>query len=245
MPTLPAAPPSAWRTIPLRDAPLRMLPAVPTPDTRTRPDGQILINRAEVARRTGTSIRTVEAWLRHRADTGHPDPVTRIGRSPYFDAAAVDQWYAAYRASATGLATAEQGGDPDELLTIDQAARMLGHSSSGTLKSWLYRQPGYFPDPDHTELDTRGRTRRWWRRDTLQTWAAGRDRRGGGRPAGRPQPRQAHWYQNDPALDTALGMLHAGQAPTETSLAHAAGISVPKARRVLRVARDLTVRGRC
>ncbi|MDN5751277.1 MAG: hypothetical protein L0I24_11175 [Pseudonocardia sp.] len=144
-------------------------------------DGRVVVSRTELARVTGQPISTLAQWYGERAHNGHPEGI-KLGRQLYVDE---QQWHAWHRehtaALKAGLSEIDRGGDPDELLTISQAARLLGYADTSTLTS--YRGRGQFVEPDHTEELPSARPRRYWKRRTLWAFA---DQRTWSRPLDRP-----------------------------------------------------------
>lgn len=139
--------------------------------------GRSLITRAELARLSGLSVSALAGLYAQRARTGHPPAVTTDPDrgTLYFDEEQVLRWHHTRRHTArTPPARAlDVSGDPDELVTMTEAARILGYHSAATIRSYRARFDDYFPPPDH--IDARGgRNRRLWRRSSV--WAFGQRR---------------------------------------------------------------------
>lgn len=144
-------------------------------------EGRVVVSRTELARVTGTPISTLAQWYGERARNGHPEGI-KIGSRLYVDEQQWHTWHGEHTAALkAGLSEIDRGGDPDELLTITQAARLLGYADTSTLTS--YRGRGQFVEPDHTEELPSGRPRRYWKRRTLWAFA---DQRTWSRPLDRP-----------------------------------------------------------
>lgn len=199
------------------------------------------LDRAGVATRTGTSLPTVDAWHRRRAATGFPDKADT-------DAAGRDWWWqddidafhtAHLAAQAARFTTADRSGDPDDLLTAPQAAKVLGYRDHRSLTAALLDHPD-----DVTELPS-GRLRRRWYRRTV--WAYADDRvthLSTGRPVGTGTgPRNPHPYADDPRLEAAVRLLAEaetygrGVVGLGTELAGRLGITERTSRRLLAAAR--------
>ncbi|MBP2371366.1 hypothetical protein [Pseudonocardia parietis] len=136
-------------------------------------DGRAYINRAEIADRTGISTKTQRNLYIERATNGHPE-AHQQGREAFFDDQLVTEWYTAWAAhkQAKRRPPQDDAGDPTELLDIPAATRFLGYSSQSTIRGYLSRNDGYFPDADEHEDLPSGRIRRRWKRSTLREFAA-------------------------------------------------------------------------
>src|SRR5579864_3121506 len=90
--------------------------------------GRPVISRADMAAR-GVPRTTVDAWYRDRAKTGHPEKAGRIGRTDYWYEDEWTAWHQAHqRAKIGSLTRVDRDGDPDDLVTAAEAARMMGYS---------------------------------------------------------------------------------------------------------------------
>jgi hypothetical protein len=172
------------------------------------------VDRAGIRELTGASFSTIAHWYRRRAETGFPEPVEtdRDGRDWWWldEVSAFWSRYQADRAAA--FTTVDRSGDPDDLLTAPQAARVLGYKDHRSLT------PALLDHPDRVEELPSGRLRRSYYRRTVWEHADSRPlRHSTGRPPGTTAPqRQPHWYADDPRLDLAIVMVEQ---------AHAAGAS--------------------
>lgn len=138
-------------------------------------EGRVLINRPGMAERYETDQRWLAVLYHQRSTNGHPEPVRRYRRFLYFDRAATDTWHAARSvAKRSSLTPVDRSGDGDELVDITEATRVLGYTSESTIRSFLSRNPDYFPAPEHTGADGRAH----WQRRTLWGFADRRSRPG-------------------------------------------------------------------
>jgi predicted DNA-binding transcriptional regulator AlpA len=135
--------------------------------------GRRLVDRAELVDRLGMTEQTLARLYSQRASTGHPDSVGRAGRRLLWDLDEMRAWAAArLEAKRAGMTPLDRSGDPDELVDVDEAARVLGYANRRTIDSYLARRGrGYFPEPD----ESAGRR---WRRRTLWAFADRRSRPG-------------------------------------------------------------------
>ncbi|WP_308820223.1 hypothetical protein [Pseudonocardia alni] len=138
-------------------------------------EGRTLINRTGMAERYHLDPRWLAVLFHQRVANGHPEPVRRLNRFLYFDLEEVDAWNdereAAKRRSLTPV---DHTGEPDELVDITEATRVLGYRSESTIRSFLSRNGDYFPAPEQT--DAGGRS--LWRRRTLWEFGGRRSRPG-------------------------------------------------------------------
>lgn len=137
------------------------------------------VNRGEIRRRTGMSEQAQANLYAQRATNGHPEG-RRLGRDLLFPEAAVLEWHEQRVArKRAGLSLVDHTGDPDELLDVAGATKLLGYTSNSTIRGYLARNDDdYFPTPDDVETLPSGRLRRRWRRSTLWAFAAERTRPG-------------------------------------------------------------------
>ena len=132
-------------------------------------DGRPHINRAEIADRTGISAKTQRNLYVERATNGHPEAHLQ-GREAFFDEQRVIEWYTAWaeHKQANRRPPQDDAGDADELLDVPAATRFLGYASQSTIRGYLARNDGYFPEADDCEDLPSGRVRRRWKRSTLR-----------------------------------------------------------------------------
>jgi hypothetical protein len=167
------------------------------------------LDRAGIAAHTAASPATVDHWHLHRTRTGFPakadtDP---DGRDWWWQAD-IDAFHAAHLAARAATFThVDRRGQPDDLLTAPQAAKVLGYKNHRSLPDELLHHP------DQADELPSGRLRRRWHRRTVWAYADGRPlRHSTGRPTGTSTAaRQPHPYADD--VQAGLG----GQ-PTEFDL---------------------------
>lgn len=139
-------------------------------------EGRALISRRGMAQRYGLDAQWLSVLYHRRRSSGHPESVHRVGRWLYFDLQAVEAWYTAREAAKLATLTPlDRSGDPDELVDITEATRVLGYRTESTIRSFRSRNGDYFPSPEYT--DPAGRVH--WRRRAL--WGFGDRRRRPGR----------------------------------------------------------------
>jgi hypothetical protein len=227
--------------------------AMPANPTTWLISGQVAIDRAGVAQRTGAGHSTVRLWYRTRTVTGFPEPIpapvirAALSTTPgagadladraWWWAADIDAFHAEHQAAKLAeLTRVDRHGDPDELVTSGVAAQILGYRSYRNLPQALTDQP------DWTDELSDGRRRRYWYRRTV--WAVA-DARTGRQSTGRPVgattgPRKPHPYADDPRLDTARALLtQADGKPRRhlvAELVDQLGIAPKTARRLLAAA---------
>ena len=145
---------------------------MPTPK-RIEVDGRPHLNRTEIADRTGISAKTQRNLYVERATNRHPE-AHQQGREAFFDEHLITAWYTAWAEHKQAQRRLPQtdAGDPAELLGIPAATELLGYSSQSTIRGYLSRNDGYFPDADDHEDLPSGRVRRRWKRSTLREFAA-------------------------------------------------------------------------
>lgn len=128
------------------------------------------VDRRGVATHTGAAPATVDYWYLHRSRTGFPDKAetdTTGRRWWWLDD--ITTFYTVHLAArAAAYTTIDRNGDPDQLLTAPQAARVLGYKDHRSLT------PALREHPDHTEPLPSGALRRYWHRRTLWAYADGR-----------------------------------------------------------------------
>jgi hypothetical protein len=153
-----------------------MRPRAPARITRA---GRSLITRAELARLSGLSPNSLASWYAQRARTRHP-PVAEVDparRTLYFDEELMLRWHHARRHATPPprTQTLDLTGAPDDLLTMTEAARVLGYRTAATIRSYRGRSDNYFPAPDHISVTDNGQQRLMWRRSNI--WAFGNRRK--------------------------------------------------------------------
>jgi hypothetical protein len=194
-----------------------------------------VISRADMAAR-GVPASTASTWYRDRSVTGHPEKAGRIGRTDYWYEDEWTAWRRAYqRGKVDSLNQVDRQGDPDDLVTAAEAARMLQYASRDVIHA--NRRLGYFPEPDAYSPARPGRSAPLWKRSTVWAAADSRPGTGGGRKPGirvKPYP-----YAGDQRLDRVLADLQAGVQPSAATLAAEWAISRRTAERIISAARSL------
>ncbi len=200
------------------------------------------LDRAGIAAHTGASTATVDHWYRHRARTGFPDKAdTDTDGRDWWWHKDIETFHAAHLAARAATFTrVDRRGDPDDLLTAPQAAKVLGHADHRSLPEAL------LDHPDRVEELPSGRLRRRWYRRTVWAYADSRPLHNStGRPAGTGTGhRQPPPSADDPRLDAALDLLTnartAGRdgAGLGTELARRLGITERTGQRLISVARQ-------
>jgi hypothetical protein len=206
--------------------------------TRTR-RGRAQLDRAGIRAFTGASAATINRWHHHRVETGFPAAAEsdRDGRQWWWRTDIRD-FHARHLATRAGSFTRlDRTGNPDELLTAPQAAKILGYIDHRSLPRLL------LDHPDQVEPLPSGRLRRRWYRATVWAYADGRRlRHSTGRPV-RPalSGPPGSGYQDDPRLSAARRLLDDVTAPSGAGLgvllAAQLGVNVRTAQRLLASAR--------
>jgi hypothetical protein len=141
--------------------------------------GRSLVIRVELARLSGLSPSALAALYAQRGRAGHPPAVEvdPVRRALYFDEELVLRWHHARRHAAPPPRprTLDLTGDPDDLLTMTEAARVLGYRNAATIRSYRARSEDYFPPPDHISVTATGQQRLLWRCSSI--WAFGKRRK--------------------------------------------------------------------
>jgi hypothetical protein len=210
--------------------------------TRRR-SGRTQVDKAAVRAYTGAGASTINLWRRQRPTSRFPEVAgTDADGREWWWRDDIKTFWAAHLAARAALFTrADHRGDPDELLTAPQAAKVLGYKDHRSLPDAL------IDNPDHVEELPSGRLRRSWYRRAVWAYADGRPlRHSTGRPVGATSgPRKPHPYADDPRLDLARQLLadaHAGGADTTglgAELARRLGISHRAGQRLIAAARAL------
>lgn len=209
------------------------------PPTRTV-EGREQLNRSGIAQLTGVSESHLSTLWRQRATNGHPAPVARVGQSVYWDRQEWQRWYAAHKqAQRDALTPVTPGGDPDELVTMTEAARMLGYASSATIRKYIADYPDYFPRPDSADLMPSGRERRLWFRRTILEFADGRGHRPrSGRPPGTGTASTRPRYADHPHMPAAAAAVRREPPVSTAEFARVHDLPEHTARRLLAAARE-------
>ncbi|SNT32825.1 hypothetical protein [Actinacidiphila glaucinigra] len=171
----------------------------PHPEIRTF-NGRPVVNRDWITERTGASRPTITLWYTKRADqpedARHPEKAVTIERVDFYDQEEFERFYAAHqeRKKKKVLPTdpALHEGHPDDVLSINQAAELLGFANAGAIRKYLSMDTGYFPAPAGTVAGPTGRQIPGFRRGDLQDFDRRRTGDGtglAGRPTGTPQHR--------------------------------------------------------
>ncbi|MFD0901452.1 hypothetical protein [Actinomadura sediminis] len=127
-----------------------------------------LVARDDLAARHGLSRHRLKQLWADRASNGHPEPAHRSGKAMYWDEAEWTAWYAA-------LAERPPAESPDDLVTLAEAARILGLAPS-SVTVYAKRPPAGWPEPARVESLGGGRVRRLYRRRDVESYAAVRSR---------------------------------------------------------------------
>ncbi|NDU72442.1 hypothetical protein GWI34_07365 [Actinomadura sp. DSM 109109] len=123
-----------------------------------------LATRDELAERHGLSRHRLKQLWADRASNGHPDVAHRAGKALYWDEAAWSDWYRA-------LEERPAAESPDDLVTLAEAARILGLAQT-SVTVYARRPPAGWPEPARTEPLGGGRVRRLYRRRDILAYAA-------------------------------------------------------------------------
>jgi predicted DNA-binding transcriptional regulator AlpA len=131
-----------------------------------------LATRDELAAEHGVSRHTMKRLWAERAGNGHPDAAHQAGKALYWDRAEWAAWYAAYqeRQQRERERDAAGEGDPDELITLADAARLLGLAQT-SVTVYPSRPPAGWPEPARAEPLGGGRVRRLYRRGDILGYA--------------------------------------------------------------------------
>jgi predicted DNA-binding transcriptional regulator AlpA len=173
-----------------------------------------LVSLDDIAAQHGFSRATAARLWDQRAHNGHPAWAKRVGRVLYWRAGEYDTWYETYRAAQAP--SVDRGGDPQERITLAEAARMLGMLPS-SITQYPTRPPVGWPEPVEVEQLPSGRLRRWYTRAQIQRYVDER-RVGGGRPPG-AQVQRRFPYDGDARLDVARQALQASSPGQQSGLA--------------------------
>ncbi|GAA0573384.1 hypothetical protein ACN3XK_09785 [Actinomadura welshii] len=125
-----------------------------------------LVTRDQLAARHNVSRHRLKRLWADRASNGHPDVAHRAGKAMYWDEAAWTSWY-------TALGERPPEEDPDGLVTLADAARILGLAQT-SVTVYPKRPPAGWPEPAKVEPLGGGRVRRLYRRRDILAYAASR-----------------------------------------------------------------------
>ena len=158
-----------------------------------------LVTRADLENRSGLARSTLERLWALREENEHPAPVKTLDRVMYWDPDQWDTWYDGYKKRTQRRAIRpDRAGDPDDLLTLAQAARVLGVTPV-SLAHHPTRMPRGWPEPARQEPLPSGRPRRLYRRADIWTYADTRTAAGPHRKHPSRKPRSAD--PTDPTSD--------------------------------------------
>ncbi|MEU6346224.1 hypothetical protein ABZ883_35335 [Streptomyces sp. NPDC046977] len=221
----------------------------PNPETRTF-NGRVVVNRDWMAEQTGASRATVNLWYTKRSeqpeDARHPEKAVTIERVDFYDQEEFERFYAAHqerkKAKVLPSDPALYEGDVDDVLSINQAAELLGFTDAGAIRKYLSMDTGYFPQPVGTVVSPSGRRQiAAFRRGDLQDFDRRRTGDGtgaAGRPTG-PQPRERK-SETVERVETAVAYLreHGYQRGVGAKLAVIHGEPAWKWERIVKEARQ-------
>ncbi|MBB2943250.1 hypothetical protein FB565_002963 [Actinoplanes lutulentus] len=164
---------------------------------------RVALDRDGVAAHTGAARTTVINWIQNRARFGFPNAFTDGSGREWFWVDDIDAFRVAHKAAKLAeLTKVDRTGDPNELVTSGEAARILGYSSYRNLPDELTGHP------DDIEILSDGRRRRFWYRRTVWAHADARTgRRSTGHAPRTTGPRKAYSYSDDPRLQVAADLL--------------------------------------
>ncbi|RLK12678.1 hypothetical protein DER29_5962 [Micromonospora sp. M71_S20] len=150
----------------------------------TRSPDPDVVNHVEAAALLGISVSHLHRLYRERSTTGFPER-TADGRTwNREDIARYEP--PSNRIRRSTQASIDRTGDPNELVDVATAARILGYTNRSALHGnnpvWLRLKEC----PDESSASAGGRTRRRWKRETVWKIAEDRVGRGGAESTGRP-----------------------------------------------------------
>ncbi|GGL15498.1 hypothetical protein GCM10010094_90480 [Streptomyces flaveus] len=130
-----------------------------------------LVTRADLQERHGLARSTLERLWALREENEHPAPVKTLDRVMYWDHDQWEAWYADYKKRTQRREIhVDRSGNPDDLLTLAEAARVLGVTPV-SIAHHPKRMPRGWPQPVEEEQLPSGRLRRWYRRADIWTYA--------------------------------------------------------------------------
>jgi hypothetical protein len=144
-------------------------------------DDRLAVDRQGISERAQAAVTTVDLWIAQRASNGFPHPIcaqrTGQSRRHWYWAEDIDQFLTRHQqAHQRTFTTVDRSGDPDDLLTAAQCARVLGYRSGSNLPA------AFLEIADESETKPGVRPRRLWRRSTVWRYADHRGSRRGGGP---------------------------------------------------------------
>jgi hypothetical protein len=137
-------------------------------------DGRDAITRKEWADQIGYTDAGARALYAKRTENGHPEAAFVIGRTSYWWKDELTKWWDK-RQRETRPAPIARTGNPDDLLTAQQASDLLGYSSGRTVIGMAARDQ--FPKPDDHlpgAGQKSGQDRPLWKRSSVWNYADGR-----------------------------------------------------------------------
>jgi predicted DNA-binding transcriptional regulator AlpA len=136
--------------------------------------GRTAVTRKEMtaADITGAGESTLRALYTDRDNSGHPASAFSIGRAIYWWQDEILAWWAGRQAelAKTKPAPIERIGDPNDLLTADEIAELLGRTQGRSIIAAANR--GAFPKPDPADYTSGegqkgGKARPRWKRSVV------------------------------------------------------------------------------
>ncbi|WP_242903301.1 hypothetical protein [Actinomadura terrae] len=125
-----------------------------------------LAGRDELAARHGVSRHRLKQLWADRESNGHPDVAHRAGKALYWNEEEWAVWYTSHIERPSEDA-------PDDLVTLAEAARILGLAQT-SVTVYPKRPPAGWPEPARVEQLGGGRVRRFYRRRDIESYAAKR-----------------------------------------------------------------------
>jgi predicted DNA-binding transcriptional regulator AlpA len=123
-----------------------------------------LATRDDLMAKHNLSRHTLKKLWAERATNNHPAPAHQSGKTLYWNESEWSAWYKTH-----SQATPEES--PDDLITLAEAARILGLAQSSTTV-YAKRPPAGWPEPAEEIPLAGGRVRRLYRRSDIHTYAA-------------------------------------------------------------------------
>jgi predicted DNA-binding transcriptional regulator AlpA len=131
-----------------------------------------LVTRDELSAKYGLSRHALKKLWAERDSNGHPDVALQVGKALYWDEKHWAAWYSGLQGRPA------DDGDPDALVTLAEAARILGLAQS-TATVYAKRPPAGWPEPVREEPLGGGRVRRLYRRGDVLAYGEARPTRRG------------------------------------------------------------------